>query len=142
MKIHHHITTRKAALFVGFATLSAIAVAQTALPSKLSGRWATTDGKASQAISVNLDPATSKGTLTVHSNLGPCTIRDAAITATMEAGKLVLKVDPAYTNPCRSEVLVELAKKPGSEDYEGELRQQAGREGARQPQTLTVKMSP
>ena len=142
MKTYYSSPTRKVAFFVGFATLSAVTAAQTVLPSKLSGRWATTDGTASQAISAIIDPATSKGTLTVFSNLAPCTIRNAAVDVSMEAGKLVLKVDPSYTNPCRSDVLVELTKKTGSEDYEGELRQQAGREGARQPQTLTVKMSP
>jgi hypothetical protein len=134
--------TRRAALFVSLAALSAVVASQNGIPGKLSGRWATPDGTSSQAISATIDPATSRGTLMVYSNLGPCTIRDAAITASMEADKLVLKVDPSYTNPCRSEVLVELTKKPGTEDYEGELRQQSGREGARQPQTLKVKMSP
>lgn len=92
-------------------------------PRELSGRWTTVDGAYSQPISATLDAATSKGTLTVWSNDSSCTIRSAPIAVTSAGEKLLLKVDPTYSNPCRSDVSVELTKKTGSDDYEGELRQ-------------------
>lgn len=123
------------------ALFSASAAAQTlAPPSKLSGRWTTVDGAAGQSISATIDVATSKGTLTVWSNTADCTVRDAPISVTSAGEKLTLKVDPTYTNPCRSDVSVELTKKAGSDEYEGELRQ-GGPAGARFP-VLRVRMSP
>jgi hypothetical protein len=120
-----------------FTSVSAQVVAT---PSKLSGNWTTVDGRYSQSISATIDAATSKGTLTVWSNDSSCAIRDAPIAVTSAGEKLVLKVDPSYSNPCRADVSVELTKKAGSEDYEGELHQ-GGPAGARFP-ILRVKMSP
>ena len=128
---HHRASVLQGAVFSVFVLVVATAMAQS-IPSKLSGRWTTVDGAASAA--------TSKGTLTVWSSSPECTIRDAAITVTASAEKLVLKVDSSYSNPCRSDVSVELTKKPGTDEYEGELRQ-GGPAGARFP-ILRVKMSP
>lgn len=141
MKLKPSTYVRQFAVLSGFAIVFTSVAAQVgATPSKLSGRWTTVDGAASQSISANIDAATSKGTLTVWSNSSDCTIRDAPIAVTNDGGKLILKVDPSYSNPCRSDVSVELAKKADSDDYEGELRQ-GGPAGARFP-ILRVKMSP
>jgi len=56
---------RRAAVFSSLVVVTAVALAQAAIPSKLSGRWSTPDGASSQSISVVIDAATSKGTLTV-----------------------------------------------------------------------------
>jgi len=141
MKIKAATFIRQAAVMSGLAILfTSVAAQVVTAPSKLSGRWTTVDGAASQSISANIDAATSKGTLTVWSSSSDCTIRDAPIAVTSTGEKLIMKVDPSYSNPCRSEVSVELTKKADSDDYEGELRQ-GGRAGARFP-ILRVKMSP
>jgi hypothetical protein len=140
MKMKRDPFIRKAMVLFGVATISTIVASQVLVPSKLSGKWTTPDGASSQAISASIDAANSKGTLTVWSNISACTISNAAIAVSMEGEKLILKVDPSYTNPCRSGVSVELIKKAGSDDYEGELRQ-GGRAGAQFP-VLRVKMSP
>ena len=121
------------------AVISTIAVAQVVLPSKLSGRWTTPDGASGQSISATIDQANSKGTLTVWSALAPCTIKEAPISVTADGDKLTLKVDSSYTNPCRSGVTVELVKKSGSNEYEGQLLQ--GGPSAAQFPMLKVKMS-
>lgn len=121
------------------AAVSTLAVAQVVLPSKLSGRWTTPDGAASQSISATIDQANAKGTLTVWSALAPCSIKEAPIAVTAVGDKLTLKVDSSYTNPCRSGLSVELVKKPGSNEYEGELLQ--GGPSAAQFPMLKVKMS-
>lgn len=132
---------RQAANLYGFMFVFMPVVAQTiTLPSKLSGRWTTVEGTSGQVISANIDAATSKGTLTVWSQTSACTIHDAPITVTSTGEKLLLKVDPSYTNPCRSNVSVELTRMADSNDFEGELRQ-GGLAGARYP-VLRVKMSP
>lgn len=132
---------RQAAVLSCFAAVVTSVCAQgVSPPRELSGRWTTVDGAYSQSISAIIDAATSKGTLTVWSNDSSCTIRNAPIAVTSAGEKLVLKVDPTYSNPCRSDVSVELTKKAGSNDYEGELRQ-GGPAGARFP-ILRVKMSP
>ena len=124
-----------------FAMLSATAVAQLAnVPSKLSGRWTSLDGAYGQTISAKIDLAMAKGTLTVYSNDSACTIREAPISVISTGEKLTLKVDPSYSNPCRADVSVELTKKAGTDDYEGELRQ-GGPAGGQFP-ILRVKMSP
>ena len=120
--------------------ISVVAFAQVTMPSKLSGRWTTPDGATSQSISATIDQANSKGTLTVWSALAPCTIKEAPIAVTADGDKLTLKVDSSYTNPCRSDVSIELVKKPGLNEYEGELRQ--GGPAAAQFPVLKVKMSP
>ena len=120
--------------------VSALAIAQVALPGKLSGRWTTPDGAASQSISATIDQASSKGTLTVWSAVVPCIVKEAPISVTADGDKLTFKVDSSYTNPCRSGVSVELVKKSGSNEYEGELRQ--GGPSAVQFPMLKVKMSP
>lgn len=120
--------------------ISTVAIAQVTLPSKLSGRFTTVDGASGQAISATIDQANSKGTLTVWSLAPGCTIREAPIAVTVDGDKLIFKVDPSYTNPCRSNVSVELVKKSGSNEYEGELRQ--GGPAAAQFPILKVKMSP
>ena len=132
---------RKAILLSSLAIMSTFAVAQaTSVPSKLSGRWTTVDGSGSHSISATIDSATSKGTLTVWSYTSQCTIDDAPIAVTSVGEKLIFKVDPSYSNPCRSDVSVELTKKTNSDEYEGELRQ-GGPAGVRYP-VLRVKMSP
>jgi hypothetical protein len=141
MTLNLMIYIRQATILSGFTLVITSVAAQTITPpSKLSGRWTTVDGASSQSISANIDAATSKGTLTVWSNASDCTIRDAPIAVTSVGEKLILKVDPSYTNPCRADVSVELTKKASSDDYEGELRQ-GGPAGARFP-ILRVKMSP
>ena len=122
------------------AVISTIAVAQVTVPSKLSGRHTTLDGASGQSISATIDQANLKGTLTVWSHFARCTIKEAPIAVTVEGDKLTFKVDPSYTNPCRSNVSVELTKRSGSNDYEGELRQ--GGPAAAQYPVLKVKMSP
>ena len=129
---------RIAGLMSGF--ISVVAFAQVTMPSKLSGRWTTPDGATSQSISATIDQANSKGTLTVWSALAPCTIKEAPIAVTADGDKLTLKVDSSYTNPCRSDVSIELVKKPGLNEYEGEQRQ--GGPAAAQYPVLKVKMSP
>ncbi len=132
---------RRAAVFSSLVVVTAVAFAQSmVIPSKLSGRWSTPDGASSQAISVTIDAATSKGTLTVWSNISDCNIREAPIAVTAAGDKLTFKVDSSWSNSCRSDVSVEISKKPGSDEYEGELRQ-GGPAGARFP-VLRVKMSP
>ena len=129
---------RQAAVLSGFSIMFTSVVAQVnAIPSKLSGRWTTPDGAYSQSISANIDVATSKGEITVWSNQSGCSIRDAPIAVTSTGEKLILKVDSSYSNPCRSNVSVELTKTAGTEDYEGELRQ----DGTNFP-VLRVKMTP
>lgn len=129
---------RHAAVLFGFAVMyTSVAAQVNAIPSKLSGRWTTLDGAYSQSISTNIDVATSKGEITVWSNQSTCSIRDAPIAVTSSGEKLILKVDSSYSNPCRSNVSVELTKKAGSDDYEGELHQ----DGTAFP-VLRVKMSP
>jgi len=141
MKIKAATFIRQAAVLSGLAILfTSVAAQEVTAPSKLSGRWTTVDGAASHSISAKIDSATSKGTLTVLSNSFGCSMRDAPISVTSTGEKLILKVDPSYSNMCRSEVSVELTKKAGSDDYEGELRQ-GGPAGARFP-ILRVKMSP
>ena len=93
------------------------------LPSKRSGRYTRLDGAFAQSISVTIDQANSRGTLTVWSALAPCNIKDAPIAVTADGDKLTFKVDPSNTYPCRSNIFVELVKKSASNDYEGELRQ-------------------
>lgn len=122
------------------AVISTLTVAQVTLPNKLSGRFTTVDGTSGQAISATIDQANSKGTLTVWSNAPGCSIRDAPVAVTADGDKLTFKVDPSYTNPCRSDVSVELVKKSGTNGYEGELRQ-GGQAGILYP-ILKVKMSP
>ena len=129
---------RIAGLMSGF--ISVVAFAQVTMPSKLSGRWTTPDGATSQSISATIDQANSKGTLTVWSALAACTIKEAPIAVTADGDKLTLKVDSSHTNPCRSDVSIELVKKPGLNEYEGELRQ--GGPAAAQFPVLKVKMSP
>ena len=131
---------RRAAVFSSLVVVTAVALAQAAIPSKLSGRWSTPDGASSQSISVVIDAATSKGTLTVWSNIPDCNIREAPIAVTAAGDKLTFKVDSSWSNSCRADVSVEISKKPGSDEYEGELRQ-GGPAGARFP-VLRVKMSP
>lgn len=126
-------------IFLASAAVSTIAVAQVILPSKLSGRWTTPDGAASQSISATIDQASQKGTLTVWSALAPCTIKEAPISVTSDGDKLTLKVDSSYANPCRSGVTVELVKKSGLNEYEGQLLQ--GGPSAAQFPMLKVKMS-
>jgi hypothetical protein len=131
----------KAAVLFSFTIVAASVAAQViAIPSKLSGRWSTMDGAASQSISATIDSATLKGTLTVWSNSSACTIRDAPVSVISTGDKLSLKVDPTYSNPCRADVSVELTKNVGSTDYEGELRQ-GGPAGVQFP-ILRVKMNP
>jgi len=132
---------RLATVLFTFAPFFTSVAAQTIpTPSKLSGRWSTLDGLYSQTISANIDPATSKGTLTVWSNDPICTVRDAPITVTFAGETLSLRVDSSYSNRCRSDIAVELTKKADSDDYEGELHQ-GGPAGARFP-ILRVKMNP
>ncbi len=119
---------------------STLVIAQVTVPSKLSGRWTTPDGAASQSISATIDQTSLKGTLTVWSAIAPCTIKEAPIAVTTDGDKLMFKVDPSYTNPCRSGISVELVKKSGSNEYEGEPRQ--GGPSAAQFPMLKVKMSP
>ncbi len=141
MKVTSTAFVRRAGSLVILGIFVTSAAAQVvATPSKLSGRWTTVDGQYSQSISATIDAASSKGTLTVWSNDPSCTIREAPVTVTSAGEKLSLKVDPSYANPCRADVSVEVAKKAGSDDYEGELRQ-GGPAGARFP-ILRVKMSP
>ena len=137
MKVKGISLIRQAVVLSGFAIMSTSVVAQVIVPTKLSGRWTSPDGAQSQAISTNIDPATSKGTLTVWANKPACTIHGAAITVTLDGEKLILKVDPSYVNSCRSDVSVVLIKKSGSDDYEGELHQKG-----LVYDILQVKMSP
>ena len=141
MKSKSPACVRKAVLLCTFAIMTTSVAAQVStVPSKLSGRWTTLDGAYSQSISANIDAAASKGTLDVWSNSSSCTIRDAPVDVIMVGEKLVLKVAASYTNPCRADVSVELSKKVGSTEYEGELRQ-GGPAGAQFP-VLRVRMSP
>jgi hypothetical protein len=138
MQVKPGTCIRQAAAIFAFAIVyTSVAAQVNATPSKLSGRWTTLDGAYSQSISANIDVATSKGEITVWSNQSGCTIRDAPIAVTSTGEKLIFKVDSSYSNPCRSNVLVELTKKAGTDDYEGELRQ----DGTAFP-ILRVKMSP
>lgn len=132
---------RNVVLLSTFAIMVTPVAAQVStVPSKLSGRWTTLDGAYSQSILASIDSAASKGTLTVWSNDSSCTIREAPIAVTFVGEKLVLKVAPSYSNPCRADVSVELTKKVGSTEFEGELRQ-GGPAGAQFP-VLRVKMGP
>lgn len=137
MKVKTLALICRAAILLGFAIVSTSVAAQVVVPTKLSGRWTSPDGRVSQVISTNIDAATAKGTLTVWSNKVGCTIRDAPITVSVEGEKLILKVDPSYSNPCRSDISVELTKKADSDSYEGELHQDAGKSPV-----LEVKMRP
>ena len=110
-------------IFLVSSVISTLVVAQATLPGKLSGRWTTPNGGSGQSISATIDQANSKGTLTVWSSFAQCNIKDAPIAVTADGDKLTFKVDPSYSNPCRSDVSVELVKKSGSNEYEGELRQ-------------------
>jgi hypothetical protein len=141
MKMKPHANIQQTVVLSCFAIICISVAAQViAVPTKLSGRWTTLDNAYSQSISANIDAATSKGTLTVWSNASGCTIRDAPIAVTSVGEKLTLKVDPSYSNPCRANVSVELTKKTGSDDYEGELHQ-GGSAGVQFP-ILRVRMSP
>ena len=131
---------RVVALTVFISIFSAANAEVVSVPAKLSGKWTTVDGLYGQSISANIDAATARGKLTVWSSDSSCTIRDAPITVTAAEGKIFLKVDSAYSNPCRADISVELARKAGSDEYEGELRQ-GGPAGAKFP-ILRVKMSP
>ena len=126
-------------ILLASTAISTLAAAQVILPSKISGRWTTPDGAASQSISATIDQGSLKGTLTVWSALPSCTIKEAPISVTADGDKLTLKVDSSYTNPCRSGVSVELVKKSGSNEYEGQLLQ--GGPSAAQFPMLKVKMS-
>jgi len=105
------------------------------MPGKLSGKWSSPDGMDDGSISASIDPATSKGTLSAEAPASHCDINNAAITATMDGDKLVLKVDPSYVNSCRSDISVVLTRKGDS--YEGQLHQDAIKYNL-----LDVKMSP
>lgn len=113
------------------------ALAENEIPAKLKGRWTSLDGSAGQAISANIDPATAKGTLTVWANKANCTVSEAPLVAAREGDKLILTVDASYVNPCRSNISVELTKKPDSDSWEGELHQKGD-----YFQVLVVKMRP
>lgn len=113
---------------------------QSHLPNKLSGMWTTVDGRGTGEIALDIDSAGGKATLYVFSNYGFCTIKDAPATVSTEANKLKVQVDPAYSNFCRKDISLELVKRDGSEDYEGEL-QQGGRAKDRDP-ILKVKLHP
>ena len=137
MKVKSIALIWQAAILFGFAIVSTSLAAQVVVPTKLSGRWTSQDGRVGQAISANIDPVTAKGNLTVWSNKSVCSIHDAPIAVTVDGDKLILKVDPSYSNPCRSDISVELTKKVDSDSYEGELRQKGD-----VFQVLDVKMSP
>lgn len=137
-KVSHVI--RQLSTFFGLAVFAVLTFAQAVIPSSLSGRWSTLDGSSSESISVKIDPATAKGTLTVFSNLSVCNIQAAPITVTAVENKLAMKVDASWSNFCRADVSVEVSKVPGRDEYEGELHQ-GGRAGAKYP-ILRVKLSP
>ena len=141
MKSNATTRIRSAAVFSAATLFLLTAWAQdAAMPARLTGKWSTVDGAANHTISATLDTATSRGTLTVLSNNSECSIREAPVAVAVAANKLLLTVDPTYQNPCRAEVSVELTKKSGSDEYEGELHQ-GGRAGVRFP-ILRVKMRP
>lgn len=125
---------------LGLAIFAAFTFAQAVIPSSLSGRWSTLDGSSSQTISVKIDPATAKGTLTVWSNVSVCNIQEAPITVIAGDNKLTMKVDASWSNSCRADVSVEVSKVPGSDEFVGELHK-GGPAGARYP-ILRVKLSP
>lgn len=129
----------KALLTVSLAIGSMSAGAQaTGLPKKLTGTWTTVDGKATGAMELNADPVSGKATLNVQSSYGVCTIKEAPATVSAEGDKLTVQVDPAWSNACRKDISIELVRKAGSQDYEGQLRQ-GGRARESNP-VLNVKL--
>ena len=129
-----------AATLAFLAAYAPVFAQNSSIPSKLSGRWTTLDGSFSQTISLKLDLTAGKGELTVWSNAAGCSINNAPVTVTVQGDNIAAKVDASYSNPCRSDVSLEIVKKDGSNNYEGELRQ--GGDAGRQYPILKVKMSP
>lgn len=110
------------------------------LPGKLVGTWTRADGSSSGALSLQIDPATGKSKLFVQSRFSTCTVQDAPATTKRDGEKLLVQVDPSWSNFCRKDIAIELQPVADSPDYEGELRQ-GGRAAGSDP-TLKVRVSP
>jgi hypothetical protein len=107
-----------------FAILSTSVAAEVkGVPSSLSGRWSDPNGSASNSVSLSIDSASGAGKLTVWSSQAGCTISGAPATVAKEGNKITVTVSKEYSNPCRDNVSMVLTKKEGSDEYEGEIRQ-------------------
>jgi hypothetical protein len=104
---------------------TSVAAELTGVPSSLSGRWTDPNGNAGQTVSLIIDSASGTGKLTVWSNISACTISGAPATITKEGNKITVIVSKEYSNPCRDNVSMVLNKKDDTEEYEGEIRQNA-----------------
>lgn len=105
-------------------TVCATASAQVSgVPGSLSGRWTDPNGNASHSVSLSIDAASGTGKLTVWSNNSRCTMHDAPATVTKAGNEITVIISKEYSNPCRDNVSMVISKKEGSDDYEGEIRQ-------------------
>jgi hypothetical protein len=114
--------------------------AQSTIPSKLSGKWTTPNGKFYNDLTLRFDDTRTKAKLTVWSAMADCNVKDAPATVDLKDGKIIVVVDANYTNPCRADISVELMKSTDSDVYDGELHQ-GGPSAATYP-ILKVKVSP
>ena len=135
------MTGRFAVFVVSLTTLiCSSAFGQSNLPSKLSGKWSIPSGRVSNEMSLKFDETRTKATLTVWSASSDCNIKDAPATVEVKGDKVLIVVDPAYSNLCRRDISLELTKSTDSDAYEGELRQ--GGQAANSFPVLKVKVSP
>lgn len=100
--------------------------AQTAaMPKALAGKWATQDSRDGQRISVNLDPATGTGQLSLSFIDERCTVRAAPMTMATLGGRITLKTADYFGSKCIESMTLELVPNPGRNGeigYLGELR--------------------
>jgi hypothetical protein len=112
------------ALVSGSFTMQS-AAQSTPIPKQLTGRWTTPESRDGQSLIVELDRASSSGTLSLSFADQRCTIRSAPMTLAMLGDRITLKLAQGLGNPCVSDMTLELVpnrNSKGEDGYLGELR--------------------
>ncbi len=118
-------TMLQALVLAGLVAILPSAHAQSSkIPTKLTGKWATPDSRDGQRVAVVLNAAQGTGTLSLSFADQRCTVREAPMNLLLLGGRITLKVAAGFSNPCVTDMTLEMVPNrdsKGEEGYLGEL---------------------